>query len=171
MTRWKTPLLVTSLILNLLFVGFLFGRFFVHGMFGPHFGPPFGPMAFGVVRLIESLPPARRDELRPMLRDSFARMRPQLVAMRTSQAEVDRALTAQPFDVNALQRSLAQLRAQMISTQDDAHVTLIKIAQRLTPQERAQLADALREAPWMHRRHHNDQREEAPPSEVPAPPP
>ena len=146
MTRWQKATLAASLVLNLVLIGLLAGHF-LRAM--RH--PPMAPLAFGIVHMIDTLPPERRALLQPLVRDSLVALRPQLRAMREAQLGIDRALGAEPFDAEMLARRLAEQRASMNAAQADSHAALIRLTKQLSRDERVRLAAALREPPWMMR--------------------
>ena len=144
MNRWKSIALVVSLVLNLIFIGFIAGHFL---RVMRH--PPMGPFAFGMARMIETLPPERRNALRPLVRQSFMALRPRLNAMRDMQTAVERALAAEPFDAAELTRQLNAMRANLDAAQVSSLAALVRISSQLTHTERLKLAEALRDPPWM----------------------
>ncbi len=148
-------LLIGSLALNLLFVGFLVGGLVAGGHRGPgypHGGParPFHA-AMGMGWAMHGLPEARREALRPTLQASFAQMRPQLRAMRDAQRDVAAALERDRFDRAELERALAAMQARMREMERTGHVALVEMAAQLTREERQQLARTLRAPPFPFR--------------------
>lgn len=138
MTRgWKVTLAI-SLALNLLFVGFAAGRFFLRPHFGPFFG---GPHA--VEWMLGSLSAERRAVLEPQLRDAMATMRPNLDAFRQAQNQVLSALRAEPYSEAKLRAALTGVHRDMDATRNAFDESLLKVVAQLTPQERRDLAERL----------------------------
>ena len=136
-------------MLNLVLIGFLAGHFVRATRH-----PPLAPMAFGMVRMLDTLPPDRRAALQPLVRETFAAMRPRLQAMREVQRGIDSALSAEPFNADELSVRLAEQRQNMNLAQTDAHAALVRLTRQLSRDERVRLAAALRESPGMMRGRH-----------------
>jgi uncharacterized membrane protein len=146
--RWLIGGLVLSVVFNLLFAGFVIGRL---SGFGPP--PPFGPdPTAGFVRLLGFLQDDRRAAIAPTLHAHMAEVMPMLRKMRGDQRAVMDALTAEPFVPDALTNALAALRTNLTAVQVESHRSFVAMATSLTPQERAELAAAMRRAPHMHGR-------------------
>lgn len=160
MRRGLKYLLIGSLALNLLLVGFLVGGAVAgarHGHLagGPHDGPP-RPFvaAIGMGWALHGLPAERKEALRPALRASFAQMRPHLRAMGAAQRDVATALEREQFDRAELERALAAMQARMRVIEGTGQAALVDVAAQLTWEERRQLATTLRALPmpFRHRR-------------------
>lgn len=147
---WKIAWAI-SLSLNLLLVGFIGARLWLR----PHFGSPMmGPMAMH--SLMRDLPEARRRELEPHWRATLQELRPAMGEVRVAQAEVAKAIAAEPFSEAALRRALTSVYERMNQSQsglDDAFVGLVS---KLNAEERRQFADAM-ERRSAHRRGHHRQ--------------
>ena len=140
--NWLNVLLIVSLTINLILGGFLVGRLSArHPLLGGHPDPTAG--LFGMVREFD---PARRKQLQPLLRDHFSTLRPQIRVIRDQHRAIVAALTAEPFDAQALTVELSRSREQLMETQVASHEALVDLASQLDPTERAQLAEG------MHRR-------------------
>ena len=145
--NWLNVLLVVSVTINLILGGFLAGRLgATHSWLGAHPDP-----ATGLFRMVREFDPARRKQLQPLLHEHFAILRPQIRVIRDQNRAIVAALTAEPFDAQALTVELARTREQLMETQVASHEALVELASRLDPAERAQLAEG------MHRRsrHHS----------------
>ena len=106
--------------------------------------------------LLDDLPDARQDELRPLLRQTFTNMRPQLRAIHDAQAQVEQALTQPELDRAQLQRALTGMQAHMREVDSMGMRGMIELASRLSLAERKQLARKLRAPPWRHGPNHHD---------------
>jgi uncharacterized membrane protein len=160
MRRSLKYLLIGSLALNLLLVGFLIGGAVAgarhgHGHFADrsHGGPP-RPFvaAMGMGWALHGLPAERKEALRPTLQASFAQMRPHLRAMRGAQRDVAAALEREQFDRAELERALAAMQARMRVMERTGQAALVDMAAQLTWEERRQLAATLRAPPMPFRR-------------------
>ena len=145
--KWLIAALVISLAGNLALAGFVAGRFSA---------PPPVPAGLdptlGLFRVLRGLPEARREELRPEVRAGFRGLRDELRRMRSAQHGINEALTAEPFDQEALAAALARFRAALLDSQEHNHDALIRIASRMTATERRLLQDAMTRArPPRHR--------------------
>src|SRR5262245_25281900 len=157
--RWLIGGLAVSLIFNLLLTGFVLGRL---SGFGPP--PPFGPdPTAGFVRLLGFLEPDRRSAIAPALHTHMSEVLPMLRKMRGDQHAVIDALTADPFVPDALTNALAALRTNLTAVQVASHRSFVAMATQLTPQERAELASAMRRAPHMHGRYGRSEWRDHPP--------
>lgn len=159
MSRGLRILLGFSLLLNLLVAGFVGGLMFRGGP--PPFMAPMAMAHLGGPRmaaawLLDDLPQARQDELRPVLRQTFTNMRPHLRAIRDTQARVEQALTRPQLDRTELQRALVGMQVHTREVDIVGMNGMVELASRLSFEERKQLAGKLRAPPWRHRRNHHD---------------
>ena len=143
--RWLVAGLVVSLVVNLALAGFVAGR--LTRDFAPM--PGFDPLV-GVVRLVRFLDDDRRREVMRELWGKRREFRTSLRAIRGAQRAVATAVTAEPFDEEALRAAFAEFRAQLERSQADSHEMLATIAARLTPEERGRLARVVA-GPGRHR--------------------
>lgn len=161
--KWTLAALAVSLTLNLLLAGFVAGR-----LLEPRMGPPRMDPSLAFFPALRELPEARREELRPLMREQFHHARGNMRRMRTAQREVHDALLAEPFSATALADALTGFRAALLASQEGSHAALVRLAEALSPAERRTLAMAMREAP--HRRFpHGDGRMPPSPPDHPAP--
>lgn len=140
-SRWLIAGLAVSLILNLALVGFFVGRVS---------GPPAWTQArmdpsFGLARALRFLPEERRDALfdHEEARDIRRSLSRSMRGMRQHQHAIQTALTAEPFDPDALATAFAAFRHDMDEAQTRNHGLFVRIAAGLTPEERDQLHRAL----------------------------
>ena len=128
--------LIASVVLNLALVGFVAARL------GGDDRAAMRPM-FNTFRGVQELPEARRDALRPMLREHFRQMRPNIRNIRAAQQQLDAALTADPFDRARLDAALAAFRHALMASQTTSHDALRDLAEALTAEERVLLHAAM----------------------------
>lgn len=131
-SKWIAVLLITSVVLNLLLVGFITGK---RAM--PEAG---GDPTRHYPRWVRTLPEPRREALRPMLRSHMREMRPSLRELRTLHHNIRAAIVADPFDAAVLDSALAAMREQNDKVQVISHNSFIDFVATLTPEEREQLA-------------------------------
>ncbi|MCR9260076.1 MAG: periplasmic heavy metal sensor [Pseudomonadaceae bacterium] len=131
-SKWIAILLVTSVALNLLLVGFVVGK---RAM------PEAGTDPTRVYpRWARTLPEPRRDALRPVVRAHMQAIRPSLRELRLLHRNLRAAIVADPFDATALDDALRALREQDGKVQVVSHNSFIDFVAKLTPAEREQLA-------------------------------
>ncbi len=142
-SRWWKVLLFVSLVANLLMVGAAIG----HRMWGDDRGRMAGQ---GYVQLVPraffaDLPAARRRELLDGLRqdmDSLRDLRSQSDATSLRMAD---ALEKQPFDIAAVQQAVADFATGSQSLAGKGATIVTNLVEKLTPEERAKLAAAIRD--------------------------
>lgn len=130
--------LAISMTLNLFALGFMSARL-LHGRGGGHGGPR-GPF-FGPRALL--MDPELRGSMDGPMRGVIERHRESLRAqrqeLRQARQAVHAALTAEPFDGEALEQALARLRQRTEQSQALMHAALVEIAPTLTHQQRERL--------------------------------
>ena len=131
--------LVLSLGANLALVGFLAGRSFERDGMPSRMDPT---LAFFPV--LRTLPESRQAELRPLMRAHFRGSKPEIRRLRHAQRSIGKALTAAPFEAQILDLALADFRRALLASQTTNHQALIRLAEAMSPEERALLADAMR---------------------------
>ena len=153
--KWLIAALVISLAANLALAGFVAGR-----IGAPPPAPAGLDPTLGMFRVLHDLPEARREALRPEVRASFRGMRDELRRLRNAQRDINEALTAEPFDDEAMAAALARFRAALLDSQEHNHAALIRVAGRMTVEERRLLRDAMtRGRPPREREGSGDRRE------------
>ena len=131
-SKWVAALLITSMVLNLLLIGFIVGK---RAM--PDAG---GDPTRHYPRWARTLPEPRREELRPLLRSHMQAIRPSLRELRTLHRNLRSAIVAVPFDAAALAAALTAMRLQNDQVQVVSHDSFVDFVATLTPEERKQLA-------------------------------
>ena len=151
--RWLIVALVASIVANLALVGFLIGT-----ATGPPAwrSAPFD-VAAGLGRMTRFLPEERRTEVFGDI-NPRREVRTALRTMRRAQHGIEAAMSAEPFDPDALAAALAAFREQFATSQQSSHAAFVSVMQRLTPDERRQLVDSMRH--MRDPRRHRDRRRE-----------
>lgn len=147
--------LLCSLAFNLLCVGLIAGAI-IAGPKKHHSRSEFGLKSFS-----RTLP----DERRQVIRDTFKTYRPKFRELRrearTARREAADVLAAQPLDKDKLRTSLARIDTAESGLR--AHVSdfFIDVADKLTPQERADLAKWWKKRHRRKHRHHKKPKNDA----------
>ncbi|MEM9624326.1 MAG: periplasmic heavy metal sensor [Pseudomonadota bacterium] len=132
-SKWIAVVLVVSLALNLALGGFLLGR--ASGM-----GPAADPTHM-FPRWARSLPEPRREAVRPLIREYFTSVRPNLRQLREQRRVVHQAIRAEPFDAQVLEDALAEMRGLQDEIFMVSDQSFVRFVAQLDPAERAQLAN------------------------------
>ncbi len=136
--RWLVAVLAVSLIVNLVLIGFMAGRFSAGSMHRP----PFDPM-MGIRAPTRFLSEERREELKPVIRQ-FREAVPSLRRLRGTQRALYDALTADPFERQPLEATLARFRSNLLAGQEAGHAAFVNLVESLTPEERARMLEGIR---------------------------
>lgn len=142
--RWsrRDMLLVASLAVNLLFVGFLIGR--GARSFGPP-PPPRGEAANPLHprALMEALEPRERRAAFRALRRTGTRLLPLSGEARDSRLALAAVLRAEPFDPEAARAALARVRDADNALHEAGQAAVVELLGRLSAQERANIASEI----------------------------
>lgn len=150
-SKWLIVALIASLAGNLALGGFVFGRLGTPAPVPAALDP-----SLGMFRVLRELPEARREALRPPLREHFRSLRGDLQGMREAQRRINRALAGEPFDATALETALQGFRTALLDSQEHNHAMLVRLAGAMTAEERQLLRDAMTRS----RRHRGPERGE-----------
>ncbi len=148
MTQLSKPLrllLIGSLALNLIGLGFVIGHFA-----GPRrdFGGP--PPMSGPASLFDVADAVNdRAGMKRLFSERRVRFEKGRETLRDRRDEIARAVARQPFDAHALRTALSRLREQTGAAQADLHETFTVFVQGLSDEQRARLA----ESPALRGRH------------------
>lgn len=135
--RWQTWALVASVALNLAFAGLIGGAIVK--------GPPPGPFP-GLWQYGRALPEPYRGDLGRALRDSRKEWIGAREALGGQRAALAAALTADPFDPAAVAALLQGAGRVTEALSARASTLLMQQIDRMTPEDRAAYAAALRAA-------------------------
>ena len=131
--NWTRTLLVVSLGLNLLVVGMVIGSAFSHGK-ADRRDPFFGG---GMRPYVASLPESQREHVRDRLLHNRDAAREARQELRRSAQGVRDAITAEPFDADALNAAFAAQRSVYNGIASTGHHALVEILAGMTEAERA----------------------------------
>jgi uncharacterized membrane protein len=129
-TRLLLLALVTSLAVNLFFVGGIFYRFFRADEF---IGRPLPPNINWMVR---DLSEERRAEMQPLLEQSADEIRPIRRELFESQRHVNELMMSADFDREALEQAFSDLRDANLRYQRMSHRHSVEMLNHLSPEER-----------------------------------
>ncbi|HUN51932.1 MAG TPA: periplasmic heavy metal sensor [Candidatus Sulfotelmatobacter sp.] len=131
--RGARILLVASLAVNLLLIGFLVGH-----MLHPPWHERGGPLT--IEHITGALPPEVRDAVRASLRDRRPQIAERMAAVRQARADVRAAIEAEPFDAQRLQTAFATLRDRSQAVQEDVAAAVVEAISKLPPDARRELS-------------------------------
>lgn len=133
-------LLAVSLVLNVFLIGGAVGGFYQwHSQTRPALVLP----QHGVRQVMMQLPPAKRHQLRQLLRQTRDDNQSLIAASREARLDVVRQLQAPTLDRAALDSDLAKAREADIALRAKVDANLADFAATLPTQERQTLADSL----------------------------
>ncbi len=144
--RWLAVALGVSLLVNLVLVGFVAGRYSAGELRRTTFDPALGlrgPLGF--------LSEERRAELKPLL-GQFRARGSSLRRLRGAQRTLYNTVTADPFERQALESALADFRENLLAGQEAGHAAFVDLVEALTLQERKRMLRRMRDRPRQPRR-------------------
>lgn len=143
-TRSLYIALFASLAVNLFAIGAVVGGFAMVHRLGPSSHPPAGGMGQGPLwAAADSLPADQAMTYRRLLREQAQGLSQQVRAARQARREAWLSLTTEPFNAAVVTQSLAQARSLEMQARSDVEQTIVDFAAKLTPDQRAKLADGL----------------------------
>ena len=134
-SKWLPITLIISVVINLVLAGFIIGRM----GHGPIVAAPDPSLAFP--RFSRALPDARRDELRPIIRDYLRNMRSDRKEVFLARKAVNDAILAEPFDPKELNAALAGMHTLQTTLAKRAQKSFVHFIEGLTPAERVQFVE------------------------------
>jgi uncharacterized membrane protein len=135
-SRWWTGLLAISLIANLLIGGALVGRNFSHNQDGLTQLVP--------RRFVDELPRERRREIMDVLRNNRQDMRALRQEFEANALALADALDAPIYDPSAVKTLIEKFSTGNQSVAARSAAVVMELVEKLTPEERKQLAAAMR---------------------------
>ncbi|MCU0736018.1 MAG: periplasmic heavy metal sensor [Methylotetracoccus sp.] len=133
--RW---LLISSLALNLLFIGGV-GALWFKGPPGPgHWGP--SQTAFGIMRFSRELPPERRAAVRQHLKEARQGLKDLKAELRLARQKAAEVLASTSYTPEQLKTALDAIALAENRMRDTGTAALLKSIGELTPEERQKLA-------------------------------
>lgn len=153
--RWAGPLLLVSLMANLLVIGAVAGAFLKssdrHGHHGkvPH-------VERGLIGYVGSLPQPRRDALLAEFETSREQVDAERAKARAARHAVLETLAAEPFDRAALAAAVDKAVSAEAAFRARTSTVFVSIASQLTPEERRAFRDWREEHHKSFRGGHHD---------------
>lgn len=130
--RWLVIALITSLAINLVFIGALAGRIISR--------QHAGPMPRHLGWMLRELDPQIRQQLLPQMQDYAEQVRPLHKSLRQAQHSLRSVLATEPLDVEALTAALNELQKTSNILQTSMHEEIVTLASQLGPEQRMRIA-------------------------------
>ncbi len=137
--KWLVAIVVISIALNLLLVGFYVGRQPLPSRTNLGVDP-----TMSLPRILQGLPDDRR---RALLRDvnvSRRQIASRYRALQKVQVDIERVMATEPFDAERLAQALENFRRRFDENQEDSHRLLVQLFEQTNPDERSTVRNALR---------------------------
>ena len=158
--RWLWPVLIISLGLNLLFVGLVAGRIWMHG-FGGHDGSRYRIFTGAVEELMKNLPDAKRQRASELLDRHRAMVRDLRMQKREQRRAAEEAVLTDPYDEEKVAKVLARFREISIKQHQSMHTMMLGLLENLTLKERKELLNNIITG-FKYRGRHGHHRSEKP---------
>ncbi len=142
-SKWWTALLVVSLMVNLLIAGAIGGRFARGHEFGGAKGSNFVQLI--PRKFLDELDGARRHELMQMLRDNRDEFKQMRASANAAALDLATALENPNYDSAAVQSVIEKFSTGRESLAAKGAVVVTDIIAKLSPEERKNLAAAIRD--------------------------
>ncbi|MEN6541961.1 periplasmic heavy metal sensor [Parvibaculum sp.] len=144
--RWVGPALLVSLIINLFLVGMIAAALIFGTPVPPGVEPGRVPAPFfkTLHKGADGLPPGDRAAMRKIMIDQFPLIKPRLAALETARRELADALGAPTYDAARVAAAFAKVDTVQAEISQAARTAMIQGFSRLTPEQRARVADSMR---------------------------
>ena len=136
--KWLVTIVVISVALNLLLVGFYIGQQPLPGRTNVSIDP-----TMGLPRVLQGLPEDRRRALLQDVDVSRREIASRHRALQKVQIDIERALAMEPFDAESLANALENFRRRFDENQEDSHRLLVQLFEQIDPEERRAIRIAL----------------------------
>ena len=137
--KWLIAVLVTSIAINLLLVGFYVGRQPLSERTNMGFDG-----SLGLQRMLRGLPDDRRRGLLQDVDVSRREIASRYRALQKVQLDIERIMETEPFEPDELAQALENFRRRFDENQEDGHRILIQLLEKMNPDERSAVRNALR---------------------------
>ncbi len=150
--RWLWPLLIISLGLNLLFVGLVAGRMWMHGggSDGRH-----RIFTGAVEKLMKDLPETKQQHAGELLKRHRTTVRELRKQIREHRRATKDAVLTEPYDEARVAKAFARFRELRTGQHQSMHTMMLGLLKGLTLKEREELLNHIRASfrnRWRHRR-------------------
>ena len=136
---WGRALLISSLALNLLFVGAIVGAGWMrHKFHGPHGGPP----DFVIKRMLGDLPGEKQSQILALLKDHRKIKGEKIRSIRAEVKLLRKVLNEDQLDTAKIRQAgqkLHSIRGELVHARTQL---LIGVLEKLTPQERRKVLES-----------------------------
>ena len=136
--KWLITIVVISIALNLLLVGFYIGQQPLPGRTNLRIDP-----TMGLPRVLQGLPEDRRRALLQDVDVSRREIASRHRALQKVQIDIERAMAMEPFDAKSLANALENFRRRFDENQEDSHRLLVQLFEQMDPDERSAVRIAL----------------------------
>ncbi len=137
--KWLVTIVVISIALNLLLVGFYIGQQPLPGRTNVSIDP-----TMGLPRVLQGLPEDRRRALLQDVDVSRREIASRYRALQKVQLDIERIMETEPFEPDELAQALENFRRRFDENQQDGHRILIQLLEKMNPDERSAVRNALR---------------------------
>ena len=136
--KWLITIVVISIALNLLLVGFYIGQQPLPGRTNLRIDP-----TMGLPRVLQGLPEDRRRVLLQDVDVSRREIASRHRALQKVQIDIERAMAMEPFNAESLANVLENFRRRFDENQEDSHRLLVQLFEQMDPEERSAVRIAL----------------------------
>ena len=136
--KWLVAIVVISIALNLLLVGFYIGRQPLPSPTHLSLDP-----TMSLPRMLQSLGDDRRRALLQDVDVSRREIASRHRALQKVQIDIQRAMAMEPFDTESLANALENFRRRFDENQEDSHRLLVQLFEQMDPDERSAVRIAL----------------------------
>ena len=136
--KWLVTIVVISVALNLLLVGFYIGQQLLPVRTNVSIDP-----TMGLPRMLQGLPDDRRRALLQDVDVSRREIASRHRALQKVQIDIERAMAMEPFDAESLANALENFRRRFDENQEDSHRLLVQLFEQMNPDERSAVRIAL----------------------------
>ena len=136
--KWLVAIVVISIALNLLLVGFYIGQQPLPGRTNVSIDP-----TMGLPRVLQGLPEDRRRALLQDVDVSRREIASRHRALQKVQLDIERIMETEPFEPDELTQALENFRRRFDENQEDSHRLLVQLFEQIDPEERRAVRIAL----------------------------
>lgn len=136
--KWLVTIVVISVALNLLLVGFYIGQQPLPGRTNVSIDP-----TMGLPRVLQGLPEDRRRALLQDVDVSRREIASRHRALQKVQLDIERIMETEPFEPDELAQALENFRRRFDENQEDSHRLLVQLFEQIDPEERRTVRIAL----------------------------
>ena len=137
--KWLVAIVVISIAINLLLVGFYVGRQPLSGRTNMGIDA-----TMGLQRMLQGLPDDRRRALLQDVAVSRREIASRHRALQKVQVDIERVMATEPFDAERIAQALENFRRRFDENQEDSHRLLVQLFEQMNPDERHTVRNALR---------------------------